>query len=228
MFLFQLLALMGEWDKADMQLRTLASLSPGARMLADAYGAAIAAERLRASAFAGQQDFPVLLRGGDWIDPLAHSLRLRAVGEIAAADAARIAAFDAVPDMPGTADDVRFEWIADADSRFGPALEAIIQGQWGLIGLDAVEAIESAGARDLRDLVWYPVKIRPRSGGTIAAMLPVRYPGSEISPDRSETLARVTNWRDQGSGACGSGQRLLALSSGEALPLLSLRALAFD
>ena len=51
MFLFQLLCLMGQWDKAKIQLRTLAGLSPEAQMLAVTYNLAIDAEIVRAKVF---------------------------------------------------------------------------------------------------------------------------------------------------------------------------------
>ena len=53
LFLFQLLALAGEWDKARAQLGTLAQLSPEAQMLSVVYGQAIEAEREREAVFAG-------------------------------------------------------------------------------------------------------------------------------------------------------------------------------
>ena len=191
MFLFQLLALAGEWDKAKTQLQTLASLSPEAQMLSVAYGQAIEAERLRARVFAGEAEMP-LLHQADWAVPLARSLALFAQGKTDEAEAARDEAFDAAPDMPGVLNDEAFEWIADADARFGPAFEAIINGRYGLVPFDAVESIKSDGPRDLRDLIWYPVTIAFRQGQSIAAMLPVRYPGSETSTDTAVRLARTT------------------------------------
>ena len=63
MYLFQLLCLMGQWDKAKIQLRTLAGLSPEAQMLAVTYNMAIDAEMARAKVFAGEEP-PVLLSAG--------------------------------------------------------------------------------------------------------------------------------------------------------------------
>ena len=226
MFLFQLLAVAGEWDKARTQLNLLAQLSPEAQMLSIAYGQAVAAERVRADVFAGQAPMELLVNS-DWAQGLADAVTHIAAGRVAEGEAAREAAFDAAPDTPGTLDGTAFDWIADADGRFGPAFEAIIAGRYGLVPFDAVSSVKSEGPKDLRDTVWYPVQIAFKSGQSVAAMLPTRYPGSEASPDVNERLGRATNWHDIGSGQQGSGQHLWALSTDEDRDLMSVRLLRF-
>lgn len=227
MFLFQLLAVAGEWDKARTQLNSLAQLSPEAQMLSVAYGQAIDAERTRAEVFAGTNRIEVLANGDAWAASLAEAIEHYANGRTTEGDAARDAAFDAVPDAPGRFNESAFDWIADADSRFGPAFEAIVAGRYGLLPFDAIERITCEGVRDLRDLVWLPVQIAMKSGQSIAAFLPARYPGSEKSAVANEQLARATSWHPDTSGEAGSGQRLWTLSDGEDHGILSLRLLEF-
>ena len=227
MFLFQLLAVAGEWDKARQQLEALAKLSPEAQMLSVVYGQAIAAETVRADVFAGRARIRPLVEA-DWIEPLAESIQLYAAGDSSRAAECRDAAFDSAPDTPGELDGVRFDWIADADARFGPAFEAIVGGQYGLVPFDAIESIRSEGPRDLRDIVWYPVEIGFRSGQSVAAFLPARYPGTESSTESAERLARATGWAEAPWGQSGSGQHLWILSGGEECGLLSLHSLALD
>lgn len=228
MFLFQLLAVAGEWDKARNQLQSLASLSGEAAMLAAAYGQAIEAERVRTDVFAGRASMPLLSGHDGWATGLVTALGLLASGDVAAATAARDAAFDAVPDTPGRLNDTAFEWIADADARFGPACEAIIAGRYGLIPFDTVLKISSEGPRDLRDIVWYPVEIAFRSGQSVAAFLPTRYPGSEAATETAEMLARTTGWSARGWGDEGTGQHLLSLDGDEDVGLLAVKSLVFD
>lgn len=228
MFLFQLFAVIGEWGKAKLQLDTLAQVSPEAQMLSVAYGQAIAAEAVRAAFFASGGDVPVHGSKGGWAADLAISLSAFAKGDAAGGDEARERAFDAAPETPGTIDGVQFDWIADADGRFGPAIEAIIGGQWGIVPFDVIAKISSTGARDLRDLVWYPVQIMFKNDQSVAAMLPARYPGTDKSSDNRERLGRATSWSSGPSGDVGCGQRLLSLSTGDDIDLLSLRSLVFD
>lgn len=226
MFLFQLLAIAGEWDKAKKQLITLAQMSPEAQMLAVAYGQAIDAEAVRAKVFAGDAAAELLV-DSEWARTVPQAIQAFATGRDADGEAARDAAFDVAPDMAGEVDGVAFDWIADADARFGPTFEAIIGGKYGLVPFDTVDTITSEGPKDLRDIVWYPVEILFKSGSSIAAMLPARYPGSEASADTAERLARATGWTDHGWGQAGSGQHIWSLSGGEDRDLLSVRSLKF-
>ncbi len=228
MFLFQLLALAGEWEKARTQLETLAQLSPEAQMLAVAYGQAIDAELFRAQVFAGRATPPNLSRSSAWANDLALAVGHFAAGRVDEGEAARERAFEAAPDTPGTLDGVAFDWIADADARFGPAFEAIIAGSYGIVPFDSIEVMSSEGPRDLRDLVWYPVQLRFRTGQSIAAMLPGRYPGSDAADDADLRLARKTDWIDGPGGQAGLGQHLFSLSGGEERGILALRSLTFS
>ena len=227
MFLFQLLCINDEWDKASSQLRTLAQLSPEAQMLATAYGKAIEAEMLRAEAFAGTGEFPILANEDEaWTVDLAASLAAFARGDASEGDARRDAAFDAAPDCAGDADDHAFAWVADADPRFGPSIEAIVYGRWGLLPFSAVEQINFEPASDLRDFVWLPARLRLRNGTSVAALLPARYPGLG-GADASVRLGRETRWTEGPAGDVGLGQRLLAFDDGSEAGLLSLRRLTF-
>jgi protein involved in temperature-dependent protein secretion len=226
MFLFQVLALAGEWDKARIQLDALAKISPEAQMLSVVYGRAIAAERERADVIAGRA-LAVEHVASDWMQGVIEALQYFGQGRVAEGEAARDAAFDAAPDTAGTLDGAAFDWIADADGRFGPCFEAVIGGRYGLQAFDQIERIVSEGPLDLRDVIWYPVQITFRTGQSVAALLPARYPGTETEGDSAERLGRSTSWRDGAAGSVGSGQHLWSLSNGDEHGLLSLRALVF-
>jgi protein involved in temperature-dependent protein secretion len=228
MFLFQLQCVMGEWDKAQAQLRALASVSGEAQMLAAAYNQVIDAERAREAAFAGQGQPALLVGSSPWAGDLAAALGALAQGRLDEAEERRNLAFEAAPDTPGEIDGVAFDWIGDADLRFGPAIEAMIVGRWGLIPFDALESIKSEGVQDLRDLVWLPVQIGFKTGQSVAGFLPTRYPGSQASPDIDIRLSRKTDWRDEPWGQAGVGQHLLGLSDDSEVGLASLKKLTFS
>jgi len=227
MFLFQLLALTGDWDKARKHLDILAQLSGEAQMLAAAYGQAIVAEAEREAVFAGKARARQHV-ASDWAEGILDAIELLAKGEAAAAVEARDAAFDQAPDTPGAVDGERFDWLANADARFGPSFEAIIGGRYGLQPFDQVARIESEGPVDLRDLVWYPVQIAFKSGQSVAAFLPARYPGTGSGASADELLARTTSWSESPIGEVGRGQQLWTPSSGEDHGLLGIRNVTFD
>lgn len=231
MFLFQFFCVLGEWDKALAQLKALTQLSPEAQMLAVAYNTAIKAELERETAFSGQSP-PALLVGGEaWAGDLAMALGASIQGRNDDALAARERAFDAAPDTPGHFNDQPFDWIADADPRFGPSFEAFIHGRWGIVPFDAVRQITSDGPEDLRDLVWLPVEIEFKTGQSVGALLPARYPGTARASDADLLLSRATDWRDAPLGDHGMGQKLWTLGAdegaGDDVGILALRRLVF-
>jgi type VI secretion system protein ImpE len=227
MFLFQLNCLMGDWDRARTQLRVLASLSPEAQMLAVNYNMAIDAELERAGAFSGKSPPALLVSSSPWARDLVAALAALSQGRTEEGVEKRDAAFNAAPDTPGDLDGVTFDWLADGDSRFGPSLEAIVAGHWGLIPFEAIESIKCSGPEDLRDLVWLPVELAFKTGQSKNAMLPVRYPGSDIHPDAAVRMARQTDWKDAPWGVEGVGQHEWSLSGGEDVGLLGIRHLVF-
>lgn len=228
MFLFQLFCVLGEWSKARKQLEVLAQVAENAQMLLVTYNQAIDAEQVRADIFEGKAEMPVLVGMGGWIDGVAQALTLQMQGKADEADALRDEAFAKAPDTPGDVAGHRFDFIADADMRFGPAFEAIVAGRYGLIPFEAVQSITSDGPQDLRDTVWFPVQIALRSGQSIAAFLPARYPGSHAAPSNPIRLGRATDWIDQPWGQAGLGQRVWSLSDGTDIGLLDLRSISFD
>lgn len=224
MFLWQLMALSGEWDKAISQLKMLTQVSAEAQMLATVYGQAITAEKERAAAYAGATPFPVLVASSPWIEILAGAL---SAGSAEATDQKRDEAFDAAGDTPGqVGEENKFGWIADIDSRLGPCFEAIVAGRWGLIPFEAVARIKTEGPRDLRDIIWLPVEMALRSGQSVAALLPARYTGSETGSS-AVRLGRATEWRAADGGEEPIGQRIWATDTGVEIGLLDFNEIQF-
>jgi type VI secretion system protein ImpE len=161
----------------------------------------------------------------EWMGELIQAHTLAAKGEFAAADESRARAFAAAPASSGSINGEPFEWIADADSRLGPMLEAIIEGKYYWVPFSRLKSIQTEKPTDLRDLVWLPARFTWTNGGSAPGHLPVRYPGTEDSGDGPLRLARKTEWRQPSGGtSLGLGQRLLATDAGE-YPLLACRSL---
>ena len=209
-FFWPLLALTGEWDKAEAQLRTLAGVQSSAMMLASVYGQAITAERARERTMAGEIAPRSLVGSEPWVDALLDALAATTRGD---ADAAlrREAALEIAPASAGTLDGEQFAWVADADPRFGPMLEVIIGADYGFIPFAAIRLIKATPVTELRDTVWRPVEITLAVGQSSLAFVPSRYPGSASASDPALVLGRATAWVAAADGAeTGLGQRLLA------------------
>jgi type VI secretion system protein ImpE len=223
-FLFQLLAVLGDWDRAVNQLKVVTDQDAEALLMAQVCGPALAAENLRAEIFAGKRTPLILGKPEEWVSWLVQANKHFADGEYAAATELRDKAFEAAPAVGGTLNGQAFEWIADADQRFGPLLEAIIDGKYYWIPYSHIRELTIEKPSDLRDLVWLPSIMTLAAGAQKIALLPVRYPGTEKTGDGAALLARKTEWLEQGGISVGVGQRIVATDGAE-VPLLEVRKL---
>lgn len=238
-FLFQLLAVLGQWERALTQLHVVRDLDPAAIAMVRTYEQVIRCERLRQDVFSGQRTPLVLGDPDPWVAQLVEGVRLAADGNWQAAQRLRDEAYEAAPASPGTIRvaagspsgaeqlDAAFEWLADADSRLGPILEAIVNGRYYWVPLHRIAVLELEPPTDLRDLVWLPARFLWTNQGEAVGLIPVRYPASEASPDPLLRLARRTDWQEPIEGYYqGLGQRLLATDDNE-YAILNVRRIEF-
>lgn len=226
--LFQVLSLLGQWERAETQLRTLEELDRETLSLSRAYRQAILCETFRREVFQGTRTPLVLGDPLEWLAWLLEALRLNATSHHAEAKALRDRAFEAAPATQGRIDGQSFAWIADADMRLGPVLEALVDGKYYWIPFMRLRRIVIEAPTDLRDLVWLPATLTFATGGENVALLPTRYVGSEASDDDLIKLARRTDWQDLGHETyTGRGQRMLATDTGE-FPILDIRHIELD
>ena len=222
-FLFQLLCVTGDWERAMTQLAVAGEMDAGTLGMVQVYRDAVHNEALRAEVFAGRKTPLIFGDPQQWVALILEALKLTANGEVAKGQALREEAFEAVPTSEGRLNGQAFEWIADADVRVGPMLEAIVNGRYYWIPFSHIAELRIEEPEDLRDLVWTPAQLKWINGGDAVALLPTRYPGSEKSADPDIRLARRTEWQDQGDDVYfGLGQRLLATDIGD-FPLMEVR-----
>lgn len=222
-FLFQLLCVLGQWERALNQLNVAATLDPGALAMAQVYREGIACELLRAEVFAGRKSPMVFGEPESWLALLIESLLRAGQGEMRQAQALREQAYADAPATAGTIDEQPFGWIADADMRLGPVLEAVINGRYCWVPFRRLARIDIEAPSDLRDAVWMPAHLQFENGGESVALIPTRYPGSEASEDGLVLLARKTLWHEPEPELFhGLGQRVLATDIGE-FPLMDVR-----
>ena len=227
-FLFQLLCVRGEWERALTQLQVTGEMDPKTLAMVQTYREALNCEALRAEVFAGKRTPLLFGKPADWMAWMVQALKLTADGAGAEAQALRDRAFEAAPATAGKIENQPFAWIADADPRIGPMLEAIVNGRYYWIPFQRLRKIEMEKPTDLRDLVWTAATLTLANGGETVALIPTRYPGSEASGDSKLLMARSTEWLEQPGGLqTGLGQRLLATDQGE-YPLLDLRAIDLE
>jgi type VI secretion system protein ImpE len=226
--LFQLLSIMGDWERAMTQLNVVGDLDSKTLPMVQTYRTAIKCEELRAEVFAGKRTPLLFGEPTQWAALLVESLILVAQGHPEESDKLHAQAFEQAPASTGKIDGQPFTWLADADVRIGPVLEAIVDGKYYWIPFSNLSAIRIEKPADLRDLAWIPAYLTLANGGEVVSLIPTRYPGSESSSDPAIRMARKTDWKECKDGASmGIGQRMFATDQGD-YPLLEVRSIEFD
>ena len=224
-FLFQLLSVLGEWERARTQLGVAADLDAKTLAMAQMYREALNCEQLRAEVFAGRKSPVIFGEPEAWLALLIESLLSESRSGPDAAQSLRSQAFEAAPASAGSIDGQAFEWIADADMRLGPVCEAVINGRYYWVPFARLARIDLEAPADLRDVVWMPAHFEFANGGEAVGVIPTRYPGSEADQDAQVRLGRKTVWAEQSAGVfTGLGQRILTTDVGEH-PLMDVRSI---
>jgi type VI secretion system protein ImpE len=227
-FLFQLLCVLGRWDRALNQLNVASTLDPSAIAMAQTYGDAVRCEGVRADVFAGKRSPMIFGEPEEWLALLIESLLEGGRGNESRSRQLHELAFDGAPTSQGDIDGRPFSWIADADARVGPVLEAIVNGRYYWIPFTRLSKLQLEPPEDLRDVVWMPAHLEFENGGESVALIPTRYVGSEQSDDGLVIMSRKTIWQEVAPETHhGIGQRILTTDADE-LPLMEVRTITFS
>jgi len=224
-FLFQLLCVLGQWQRALNQLEVCGELDAATLPMVNTYREALKCEAVREAVFAGKTTPMIFGSPQPWIASLVEALQADARGDASLGAQLRADALGAAPATAGSLDGTEFEWIADADSRLGPVLEVVINGRYGWAPFSELTQVTIEAPADLRDMVWAPVQLSLLNGGQTVALVPARYPGTGGSADAALQLSRKTEWLEIGSDQFrGLGQRVLTTDTAE-LGLLEARTI---
>lgn len=226
--LCQLQIILGQWDKARTQLDVLNDLDKMAQFMVQTYQQVLLCEGIRQDVFAGKRAPLVFGDPEPWIAFMLEALRVEIDGQHAAAKQLREQALEQATVVSGTIDNDSFAWIADADSRIGPMLEAIVNGQYYWIPFHRLSSIQLTAPEDLRDFAWIPAQFVWANGGETFGFIPTRYTGSENSPDSFIQLARKTEWEEISADSYrGCGQRMFTTDQND-YSLLDIREIKIN
>jgi type VI secretion system protein ImpE len=227
-FLFQLLAVMGDWKRSMTQLNVAGELDAANMLMVQVSRAAIQCEAFRTDVFSGKR-LPLFFGEPDqWMGLLVQANQLVAEGKYIASQAVRERALELAPATAGSIDGQAFEWISDLDSRLGPVVEAIIDGKYYWVPFTSFKKIQFEEPADLRDLVWLPVHFTWTNDGESFGLIPTRYPDSDTHQDSGLRLARKTEWlAHPGDVYLGLGQRMFSTDEDE-FSLLQIRQMELN
>jgi type VI secretion system protein ImpE len=225
--LFQLLCVMGQWQRALSQLQLCAQMDVKALPMAQTYREAIRMELFRAEVFAGKRTPQVMGQPPKWIGPLIEALKIESGGDAKGAAALRERAMEEAEPRPCKVDGVPVEWFCDGDARLGPVLEIIANGQYYWLPFESCQGVLIEAPVDLRDLVWAPGEVMLPNEGRIPVLIPTRYPGTDASESDALRRSQSTEWKEIADDTwIGLGQRTWMSDIGEH-PLLNTKLIAF-
>jgi type VI secretion system protein ImpE len=226
-FLFQLLAVNGQWKRAQTQLDLAGQLDSEAEPMVQAYRDVINCELHREAVFQGQSKPLIFGEPEEWVALLVEAQQAFARGEMDVFSKLNAQAFEKADNRSGKINDERFTWLADADQRFGPVFEFIFNGQYYWVPMTRVQKLHTDKPTDLRDLIWLPAEVTWSNGGKLLVMLPARYPRmADVSGPG--LLSRRTDWVAHANDVVeGTGQRIFATDQQD-YSLLQVRSIEFD
>jgi len=225
--LFRLYCIEGEWEKALMQLQTIALLDDAAQKQCELYKNLVFSELIREEVLTGARS-PGLLEENfpEWMSLTQQANRAHMQNEHQRAETLRQKAFQLAPESAGggriTGD---FAWIADSDGRIGPACEFISAGGYRQVPFASLQLLHVKRPGDLLDLVWAPAHIQA-GGQFYYGYVPSRYPLS-ANAAQSEKLGWRSEWQEvSASLSTGAGRKVLITDSGE-FSLLEITEISF-
>jgi len=226
-FLFQLMAVNGQWKRAQTQLEISGELDSEAEPMVQAYRDVLNCELHREAVFEGKSKPLIFGEPEEWVALLVEAQQAFSRGEMEVFARLNEQAFEKADTRTGKINGEKFEWIADADQRFGPVFEFMFNGQYYWVPMSRVSKLHSEKPTDLRDLVWLPAEVTWTNGGRLMVMVPVRYPHIQDVSGQC-LLSRSTDWLPHGEDIVeGTGQRIFATDQND-YSLLQVRSIEFD
>jgi type VI secretion system protein ImpE len=193
LFLFELSAFAGDFDRARRQIDVLKFEEVELQAAARQYRGLLDSEEARRKLFADGIE-PKFLAAV----PEHTAWRLEAVQAIRSqqpADAAALLARadQARPALKGKLNGKPFSVLRDCDDLFGDVMEVMANGNYFWVPLEQVESITLTPPKFPRDLLWRAARLETHdSAGEV--FLPSLYPGSHASSDEQIQLGKRTDW----------------------------------
>jgi type VI secretion system protein ImpE len=225
--LFQVLSLLGEWDKADKHLETMVSLNPDLLTGAQVYKNLTNAERQRKEVLEGKA-IPGFLTQA----PSYFELYLEAWDKVKQGQPEEAAHLygqieESRPAPCGTVDGKSFEGFTDTDTFLSAFMEVMMHDRYVWVPFESLRELSISEPKTLFDLMWVPARFLTWEGLNANCYLPVLYPDSYLHEDERIKLGRITDWVSLGQGFWrGVGQHVYRIGE-EELSLLDIREAVF-
>lgn len=226
--LFQVLSLLGEWDKAVRHLDMISTQDPDRVMGVHVYLDIVKAEQERLRVIRGEVTPSVMPEQPPYFAHYLAYLEAIRTGEYEKARALLGRIDKERPTIRGSLNGKPFEGISETDARLYAFFEVFAHDRSVWIPFEAVREIIIHEPKDSFDLIWVSASITTWEGLSMNCCMPVVYPETFLGSDEQAKMGRLTDWASLGGGLSkGVGQHVYAIG-GEDTAILDIRSLTFE
>ncbi len=226
--LFQVLSLLGDWEKAQRHIDIIAAQDVKAEAGIMPYKNLLQGERVRQEVYHLERRPEFLPKAPAYAERYFLGLEQLKNNEFESAEEIFELLEGDRPSPAGRLNDRSFVDIRETDSFLSYFLEAFVHERYVWIPFESIREMILPTPESLFDLIWIPAQITAWSGLTLNCFLPVVYPESPFHEDDRIKMGRMTDWRPLGGPFYkGLGQHVFQIGD-EDVPLLEIRELMLN
>lgn len=226
--LFQVLCLLGEWDKASRHLDTVAVQDIKSEVAAQLYRNLLHAEKEREEVFTAGRRPGFMPEMPPYAEAFFQMRERASAGRIEEAQSAFADFFEKIPLSSGTLNGRPFTGFRDTHSFLAPFLETFVHDRYVWVPVAAVRELTLPPPKTLFDTIWITCHLTTWEGLAMNCCLPVLYPLTSRHLDDRVKLGRMTDWTSLGgSFVSAAGQHVFEVGE-EDVNLLEIRELVFS
>ena len=226
--LFQVLILLGEFDKADRHLDTLAVQDKTANPAYFEYKNLLLAEKERLKVIKHDALPSFLPKTPVYFDIYYQAIKKLKEENLSEAVDLFQQVESHISPISGTINGKPFDGIKNTDTTLAYFLETITHDRYVWIPFEEIREVIITPPKTLFDLIWIPASITTWEGLTMNCVLPVIYPNSSSHENDLIKMGKMTEWNSLGGHFVqGLGQQVFEID-GEDMALLEIEQIVFN
>ncbi len=226
--LFQVLSLLGDFEKAERHIDIIAAQDVKAEAGIMPYKNLLHGERVRQEVYHVERRPDFLPKTPAYAERYFLALEQLKNNEFESAEETFKLLEEDRPPLSGTLNDQPFNDIRETDSFLSYFIEAFVHERYVWLPFESIREMILPTPESLFDLIWIPAQITAWSGLTLNCFLPVVYPESPFHEDDRIKMGRMTDWHSLGGPFYkGLGQHVFQIGD-EDVPLLEIRELMLN
>ncbi len=226
--LFQVMAYMGEWDKARRHLEIIAAQDPSQQAGVQVYLNLIQAETERLEVVHNKRSPDFLPESPAYLEIYKDACQKLSEGQFKAAKAGFLEIHNRRPFASGTLNATEFSGFQGTDTRLFCFLEAFVHERYILLPFEFIRELTLAPPVSFLDLLWASAQITTWEGLTLNCFLPVLYPETFLQADDRLRRGQMTDWKALGEKIYqGMGRHVFQIGE-EDVGILEIQQIIFN